>query len=122
MPILKKQYLYQNSSWYYLNEYTLNELFNYIRYNYTKYFENKENFEKIFLEVMIELSSYNWSSLSYWFIDWRDIPSEHIKIFTFDIDKVKKIEIFTDWYYTIPKWTNITDWEESFKNLKKKIL
>lgn len=114
MPILKQQYLYQNSSWFYLNETTFNELFNYIRTNYKNYSENKEMFEKIFLEVMLELSNYKWTSLSYWFIDWRNIPLEHIKTYTFDINKVEKIEIFTDWYYTTPKWTSLEDWENSF--------
>lgn len=55
----------------------------------------------------------------YWIIDWTKTPSKFIKVFEYDINEIKTIELFTDGYFDIPEEVSIEAWEEIFKKVEK---
>lgn len=57
-------------------------------------------------------------SLGFGVIDGTDTPVKFIKIFKYNKDKIKTIELFTDGYLDIPQEVSIKAWEAIFERIK----
>lgn len=55
----------------------------------------------------------------YGVIDGTKTPSKFVKIFEYDIEKIKTIELFTDGYFDIPQEISIEGWEEAFEKVEQ---
>jgi hypothetical protein len=120
LPILKRQHIFQNKENIIFNEELLNNLYKIIINEFNWYNINSEKYDSIFKSAKLTLSSYYWSDLWFWMINWHDIPKSHIKIYEFTLDEVKKIEIISDWYEKFPEWNTIIDWESTYRKYNNK--
>lgn len=57
--------------------------------------------------------------LGYGVLDGTKTPSEFIKTFEYDLDKVKIIELFSDGYFDIPREVSIKAWEKTFEKVER---
>lgn len=57
--------------------------------------------------------------LGYGVIDGTKTPSKFVKIFEYNQDKIKIIELFTDGYFDIPQEVSIEAWEKIFEKVEK---
>jgi len=55
----------------------------------------------------------------YGVIDGTETPSKFVKIFDYDVSKIKTIELFSDGYFDIPSGVSIKAWEKSFEEVEK---
>ncbi len=53
--------------------------------------------------------------LGYGVIDGTKTPKKFVKLYTFPIESVRTIELFTDGYFSVPGGVSIKEWEKEFK-------
>jgi hypothetical protein len=58
------------------------------------------------------------NSLGYGVIDGTETPSQFVKYFEYDLDKINTIELFSDGYFDVPKKVSIENWEKSFEKVE----
>lgn len=58
-------------------------------------------------------------SLGYGDINGNSVPRKFIKTYSFSVDEVKKIEIFSDGYFSIPKGTQLHHWEQEWLKVEQ---
>jgi hypothetical protein len=57
--------------------------------------------------------------LGYGAVTGQKIPNKFIKKYSFDLEDVKQIEIFTDGYFDIPTESNLSSWESNYEKTNK---
>lgn len=58
--------------------------------------------------------------LGYGITDGTKTPKKFIKVFKYQKENVKTLELFTDGYFDTPKGKTIKDWEKIYKQIEKK--
>jgi hypothetical protein len=57
--------------------------------------------------------------LGYGALDGTKTPSKFVKTFNYSLDKIEKIELFSDGYFDVPKEVSIDAWEKVFEKVEK---
>ncbi|MFA4880521.1 MAG: hypothetical protein WC650_02765 [Candidatus Doudnabacteria bacterium] len=66
-----------------------------------------------------EYQNHPQELLGYGVIDGTKTPSKFVKIFEYNKDKIKIIELFTDGYFNIPQEVSIEAWEKVFEKVEQ---
>ena len=112
LPLLKFQSEFQNNDKEVIFNNEVLDLFidklkNWINWNF--------DIQSILDESKEELTKYFWQDISYGMIDWTNTPSRFIKEYFFYKEDIESLEIFTDWYYSIPESVSISAWESAYE-------
>jgi|TARA_Y100000034_G_scaffold57409_1_gene70105 hypothetical protein len=57
--------------------------------------------------------------LGYGVIDGTNTPAKFVKTFEYDLEKIHKIELFSDGYFDVPQVISIESWEKTFEKVEK---
>jgi hypothetical protein len=66
-----------------------------------------------------EYQNNSHEHLGYGIIDGTETPSKFVKIFEYDLNKIKTIELFSDGYFDVPHDVLIEAWEKVFEKVEK---
>lgn len=58
------------------------------------------------------------SDFGHGIIDGKDVPEKFIKTFSFSLDSIKTLEMFSDGYFKIGESPSITSWEKAFEKVE----
>jgi len=81
--------------------------------------ENSREFILPLLKKQLEYQNNANHVLGYGSIDGIFTPKQFIKEYSFDMGKIKTVEIFSDGYSSVPLQVSIKDWERKYKEVEK---